>query len=181
VETTYPHWFSVKDEPKPRASSTTKTIGTAATADRSKAREVSPIQLAAMIYYNRGVDALSEKQFAQAAAANAKSLRLDPANPNARSNLLATMNNWAIELGNAGRFAEAVDLLRQGLAMDPKFAAFAQNYVHVHRQWTDHLCREGRFREAIEILSRASAEMPDRDYLRRAQSEVRDRWAKAAL
>ena len=69
------------------------------TSDRSKAREVSPIQMAAMIYYNRGVDLLAEKRFAEAAAANAKALRLDPANATARGNLLATINNWSIELG----------------------------------------------------------------------------------
>ena len=33
-----------------------------------------------MIYYNRGVDLLAEKRFAEAAAANAKALRLDPTN-----------------------------------------------------------------------------------------------------
>ncbi len=132
-----------------------------------------------MIYYNRGVDLLGEKRFAEAAAANAKALRLDPKNATARGNLLATINNWSIELGNSQHFAEAVDLLRRGLAMEAKFAPFAQNYVHVHRQWVDQLCRQQRFAEAIEILSRATAEMPDRDYLRRAQSEVRERWAKA--
>ena len=31
----------------------------------------------------------------------------------------------------------------------------------------------------MEILSRAAAEMPDRDYLRQAQGEVRERWARA--
>ena len=179
VENTYPRWFCCKDDPERRSAAAAPTIGAAAKADRSKAREVSPIQLAAMIYYNRGVDLLAEKRFADAARANAKALRLDPANATARQNLLATINNWSIELGNSQHFAEAVDLLRQGLAMDAKFEAFAQNYVHVHHQWVDHLCRQGRFGEAIEILSRATAEMPDRDYLRKAQSEVRQHWAKA--
>jgi tetratricopeptide (TPR) repeat protein len=179
VETTCPRWFSLKDDPKRQFASVVQTIGAAASADRSKAREVSAIQLAAMIYYNRGVDLLGEKRFAEAAGVNAKALRLDPQNATARGNLLATLNNWSIELGNRGHFAEAVDLLRQGLAMDAKFEAFAQNYVHVHHQWVEYLSREGRFGEAVEILSRAAAEMPDRDYLRKAQSEVRQRWAKA--
>ena len=78
--------------------------------------------------------------------------------------------NWAIELGNRRQFAEAIELLQQGLAMDATFSAFAQNYVHVHHQWVEHLCREGRFAKATEILSQATAEMPDRDYLRKAQS-----------
>ena len=195
VENTYPRWFCCKADSERRSDAKSNVVGTlrvpaphtecadykggAAKADRSKAREVSPIQLAAMIYYNRGVDLLGEKRFADAARANAKALRLDPANATARQNLLATINNWSIELGNSQHFAEAVDLLRQGLVMDAKFEAFAQNYVHVHHQWVDHLCRQGRFGEAVEILSRATAEMPDRDYLRKAQSEVRQRWAKA--
>ena len=132
-----------------------------------------------MIYYNRGVDLLNGKRFAEAARANAKAVRLDPRNATARGNLLATINNWAIDLGNSQRFAEAVNLLRRGLATDAKFEPFAQNYVHVHRQWVERLCRESRFEEACNVLSRARAEMPGRDYLRRAKDEVRQRWAKA--
>ena len=179
IETTCPRWFHLKDDSQQQIAVVGQTIGTAASADRSKARDVSPIQLAAMIYYNRGVDLLSEKRFAEAARVNAKALRLDPSNATARGNLLATLNNWSIELGNSKHFADAVNLLRQGLAMDAKFEAFARNYVHIHHQWVDHLCSEGRYAEAVDILTRATAEMPDRDYLRKAQSEVRQRWTKA--
>jgi tetratricopeptide (TPR) repeat protein len=179
IETTCPHWFRLTDNARQPSAAGTKTIGAAAAADRSKAREVSPVQMAAMIYYNRGVDLLGEKRFAEAARANAKALKLDPRNVTARGNLLATINNWAIDLGNSQRFVEAVELLRQGLSMDAKFEPFAQNYVHVHRQWVDQLCRENRFEEASQVLSRATAEMPGRDYLRRAQDEVRQRCAKA--
>jgi tetratricopeptide (TPR) repeat protein len=179
IETTCPHWFRLMGDPKLQEAAASKSIGSAAAADRSKAREVSPIQLAAMIYYNRGVDLLAEKRFAEAAKANAKALRLDPQNATARGNLLATINNWSIELGSSQHFAEAVDLLRQGLAMDAKFSAFAQNYVHVHHQWANHLCEAGHFEEALDVLSRAAAEMPDRDYLRHAQDEVYQRWAQA--
>ncbi len=186
VETTCPQWFSVSGTlrvPIPRTESAGygSTGPHTACADyNSQAREVSPIQMAAMIYYNRGVDLLGEKRFAEAAAANAKALRLDPKNATARGNLLATINNWSIDLGDRGEYVEAVRLLRQGLAMDAKFAAFGQNYVHVHHQWVDHLCEAGQFREALEVLSRAAVEIPDRDYLRQAQGEVRARWARAA-
>jgi tetratricopeptide (TPR) repeat protein len=179
IETTCPRWFRLMGDPK-RQEAAVKMIGNSLPADHAKAREVSPIQLAAMIYYNRGVDLLAEKRFAEAAKVNAKALRLDPQNATARGNLLATINNWSIELGSSQHFAEAVDLLRQGLALDAKFTAFAQNYVHVHHQWADHLCQTGHFEEALDILSRAAAEMPDRDYLRRAQDEVCERWAQAA-
>ncbi len=80
VETTCPSWFQVKDSPERATAAVSQTIGAAASADRSKARVVTPIQLAAMIYYNRGVDLLAENRFADALAADAKALRLDPAN-----------------------------------------------------------------------------------------------------
>ena len=179
VETTCPRWFHLAGNPKRQAAAAKQTIGGATSTDRSKAREVSPLQVAAMIYYNRGVDFLAEKRFSEAASANAKALRLDPGNATARGNLLATINNWSIALGDTERFADAVDLLRQGRAIDANFKAFGQNYVHVHHKWVEHLCHEGRFGEALEILSRAAAEMPDRDYLRRAQTEVHERWEKA--
>ena len=179
VETTCPRWFHLAGDVRQQTVAASTMIGAAAGADRAKAREVSPIQLAAMIYYNRGVDLLADKRFAEAAAANAKSLRLDPNNVTARGNLLATINNWSIHLGDSEHFAEAVDLLRRGLAIDRTFDAFAQNYVHVHHQWVERLCRENHFEEATTILSRAVAEMPERDYLRRAEGEVQRRWSRA--
>ncbi len=75
IETTCPHWFRLMDDSRQPSAAVTKTIGAAAAGDRSKAREVSPAQMAAMIYYNRGVDLLNEKRFAEAARANAKALQ----------------------------------------------------------------------------------------------------------
>ncbi|MGA2064288.1 MAG: hypothetical protein ABSG86_04945 [Thermoguttaceae bacterium] len=103
------------------------------------AREVSDVELLAMIYYNRGLDLLGEKRFAEAAAANAKALRLAPGHAAARGNLLATLNNWAIELGSTAHYAEAADLLRLGLAIEPGYEAFRLNWVHLHRQWARQL------------------------------------------
>ncbi|MBN1395510.1 MAG: hypothetical protein JW959_10840 [Pirellulales bacterium] len=179
VETTCPRWFQLADAPERRKAAVSRSIGSAATADRSKARRVTPIQLAAMIYYNRGVDLLAEKHFAEAVAANVKALRLDPQNAAVRGNLLAAINNWSIELGNQEYYAEAVELLRQGLAMDPTFEAFAQNYVHVHRQWVESLCHKEHYEEALEIIARATSEMPRHDCLVRMQDEVCRRWSKS--
>jgi len=177
VETTCPRWFHLSDDPQKQAEHVAKTIGRAPAKDRSLLRAVSEVELAAMIYYNRGVDLLAEKRYAAAAAANAKALRLDPTSITARGNLLATINNWAIALGGAGQFAEAADLLRQGMTMDPAFETFQLNYVHVHYQWTQHLCESGRFEEALGLLARAAAACPDRLYFREAPREVYRRWA----
>jgi len=179
VETTCPRWFHLQHDPEKQAESLEKTLGRTPGNDKSKLREISPIQLTAMIYYNRGVDFLAEKRFADAAAANAKALRLDPLNTTARGNFLATINNWAIELGNNDHFAEAVALLRQGLILDPHYEAFALNFVHLHHQWSQQLCKEGRYQEAVELLNHAASEMPDREYLQHAIWEAYRHWSLA--
>jgi len=178
VETTCPRWFRLIDQPEKRAELVKRTIGRDPSRHGAEAREISPVQMVAMIYYNRGVDLLAEKRFEQAAVANAKALRLDPASTTARGNLLATINNWAIELGHAQRFAQAADLLRKGLAFDPHYETLALNYIHVHHQWVENLWGAGAFEEALAVLARAAAELPGRDYFRRAPAEVYRRWAR---
>jgi len=193
VETTCPGWFRLigdpedgdpKDgDPKDRAPEGSaklieNTIGRRRAGDRSPAREISPVQMTAMIYYNRGVDLLAHKSFDQAAVVNAKASRLDPTNSNARGNLLATINNWAIALGSAGRYAEAAELLQRGFSVDPDYRPFAANYMHVHHQWVEHLCGAGRFEEALSVLAQAAVEQPDREYFRRVSSEIYRRWAR---
>ena len=177
IETTCPQWFHLKDRPEQRRHRLREQLGEVAAGDRSTAREVSPVDLAAMIYYNRGVGLLAERRFAEAAIANAKALHLDPRNEIAQGNLLATLNNWAIAMGESGRFAEAVEVIEAGLAIDPDYKTFAQNYVHVHHQWTERLVAEGRFDEACQRLRRATAVMPDRPYLRQTLGEIERRRA----
>jgi tetratricopeptide (TPR) repeat protein len=183
IETTCPRWF--QNMPRsggdgPTGGITVRQTGLDFQNKQSGpscggGREVSPIQLAAMIYYNRGVDLLVAKRFAEAADANASALRLDPQNAVARGNLLATLNNWSIALGEAGQYAAAIGRLRQGLAIDPTFAALTQNYVHYHCRWAGQLSQAGRLDEAIAILSRAASEMPDREDLSQAVAELRQR------
>jgi tetratricopeptide (TPR) repeat protein len=170
-----------RDSPQLRENSDgpQQTIGQKPAKDKTILREISPVQLTAMIYYNRGIDFLAEKRFAEAAAANAKALRLDPLSSTARGNFLATINNWAIDMGDAGDYAGAADLLRQGLAFDPHYEAFSLNFAHVHYQWSQKLCKEGKYAEAAELLNRTASEMPDNVYFRKAAWDVYRRWALA--
>jgi len=176
LETTCPQWFRLIDNPESQAEALGRTVGHISPQARRKLREVSAVQLAAMIYYNRGVDLLAAKRFAAAAAANAKALLLDPQSTTARGNLLAVLNNWAIELGAAGRHAEAAALLRQGLAFEASYEPFSLNYVYVHYEWVEDLCGKGRFHEALAVLARAAEELPESDYFRLATDDVRRRW-----
>ena len=197
IETTCPRWFQLLDRPQKQAELVEKTLGRLPAKDRPASRpgtvpafaqrkrdcplprEISAVELMAMIYYNRGVDLLGEKRFPEAAAANAKSMRLDPSNATARGNFLATLNNWAIDLGTSGRYGEAAELLASGLQIDPTYEAFGLNYVHVYRQWTAHLCAAGEFDQALGLLARAAAQRPSETYFLRAQSEISRRQALA--
>ena len=160
VETTCPTWFRLIGEPEKQAELVRKTIGVQPSAGLPAAepREVSGAALVATIYYNRGVDLLGQQRFAEALAANAKALRLDPSSVTARGNLLATLNNWAIGLGNGGRYAEAIDLLRQGLALDPAYETFKANYVRLHYQWISDLLARGQRAQATQIAQQAMAD-----------------------
>jgi tetratricopeptide (TPR) repeat protein len=196
IETTCPRWFQVLDDPQRRlvpnldappvktaensgpatgklASAT--SAGTASPA--SGCREVSGVQLAAMIYYNRGVDLLAAGRFGEALAANAKALRLDAESQTARGNLLATLNNWAIALGAEGRYGEAVKRLDQGLDIEPSHETLKANYVQVHYHWSEGLCRAGRYAEALAVLERAARRQPGEPYFSQAALEVHRRWA----
>jgi hypothetical protein len=96
-------------------------------------REVLPAGLVAMVYYNRGVDAFNDRRFGDAVEVNRKALLLDPENRAARGNLLASVNNWALALCDAGHYGEAQSLLAAGRRFDPTHEAFFTNAAHVER------------------------------------------------
>jgi tetratricopeptide (TPR) repeat protein len=172
VETTCAGWLRLSGDPRRQAQQAEATLGASTSPDRSLARPISDIELCAMIYYNRGVDYLAEQHFAEAAAANAKALRLNPGSDTARGNLLATINNWAIALGTSGRYAEAAELLRRGIELDPRYETFLLNAAHVYHQWVLALCRNGRYDEALRTLERGAEWFPQVAYLRAAPAEV---------
>lgn len=182
VETTCPAWFQMKSEPIRRAALVAQTLGRPLPPLSTRhAREVSPVELVATIYYNRGVDLLAENRFAEAVAANAKALRLDPASTTARGNLLATLNNWAIHLGAQGKHAQAALLLDRGLALDPNYNTFRINYIHVHHQWATALAGEKRFDEALSVLDRAIRHEPNVAALVDLRGQIALRWVDQAL
>lgn len=177
VETTCREWFRLSGDPKRRTARVEATLGAAAP-DRSLARPIGQVELVSMIYYNRGVDLLAERRFAEAAAANAKALRLNPASPTARGNLLATLNNWSIALGVSGRYDEAAELLRRGLEIDADYKTFLLNAAHVYHQWALSLCRQERFDEALAAIESGRSAFPMVAYLRAAPIEVYRAWAR---
>jgi tetratricopeptide (TPR) repeat protein len=183
IETTCPRWFALVGEAAPEAAPAAGSELAAGPPARPAAkgqralRQVSEVELVATVYYNRGVDLLAEKHFAEAAAANAKAVRLDPENAVAKGNLLATINNWAIDLGTSGEYEKAAELLRLGLATDPRYEAFRSNYVQLFRQWSERLCRSGRYEDAARLLAQAAQEQPGEPFFHEAAVEVLRRRA----
>jgi len=177
VETTCPRWFQLRDDPQTQAKLLARVRGNRPESERAQPREVTPIQMAAMIYYNRGIDLLAGRQYPEALAANAKALRLDPASPSARGTLLATLNNWSIRLGETEQYAAAASHLEAGLRLDPHYRAFAANYAHVHYQWVHALCHARRFAEAVAVIERALEHRPSDAYFHRALGDIHRRWA----
>lgn len=177
VETTCPIWFEIRHDPQ-RRSEALRAMAGSAVSRATPFREVSAIELTGMVFYNRGVDYLATKRFREAAAANAKALRLDPASKTARGNLLATLNNWAIIEGASQRYAEAASLLEQGLQLDPGFETLVQNYIHVYHQWSLSRCYRGDYQGAADLFCQAAFQ-PDRPQWRQMICDVYRRWARA--
>ena len=95
-------------------------------------------------------------------------------------NLLASLNNGAIDLGGDARYTEAVEILNRGLAMDATYATFKTNYLHLYHQWTEDLCRQQRFDEAAELLAKAAWSHLDQAWFRQARAAIYGRWAGSA-
>jgi hypothetical protein len=96
-------------------------------------RDVSPIGLIAMVYYNQGIDVFHDRQFAAAIAANRRALLLDDNNREARGNLLASVNNWALALCESRQFDAAEKLLADGLNFDASHQAFTHNAAYARK------------------------------------------------
>jgi len=142
VETTCPTWFNESQQPRPSM-------------DAANGREVSPAALVAVIFYNRGTAALGKNEFAEAVSANLRALRLDPTNAAARGNLLAALNNWALDRCQSGKYPEAIALLDEGRRLDAEHQPFLLNRRHVYRLWIESLIAAGQNDEAVAVLAAA--------------------------
>lgn len=94
---------------------------------RAGPRTITPIQLLGKFYYNRGVELLQSRRYAEGIELLAVSLELDGNDADARANLVAGLNNWAVEHLVSGRYDDAAELIEQGLTLDPGFAPLVAN------------------------------------------------------
>jgi len=178
-ETTFPKWFDLQSDkerqmavlqriaPAPAQPNGVTAQNAALAAPEpltelpSNIREISPVQLAATIYYNIGVDLHAQQRYEEAVAANVKALYLDRENEQAWTNLLAYINNWALDVAseNKGRkYDIATFLLDQGVALDPTYSNFRDNYTYVFYHWIRGLALLGRFEDAQKVFDIANAQ-----------------------
>jgi tetratricopeptide (TPR) repeat protein len=91
------------------------------------ARQITPLELLGKFYYNRGIRLLENHEYESGLHLLQLAVQLDPADADARDNLAAGFNNWAVEHLRAKRFDQASDLIERGLALSPSFAPLIAN------------------------------------------------------
>ena len=202
IETTAPTWFDLQTD-KERHMATLQRVAAPALAQTvpptardanappeviaeaelpKNLREISPVQLVATIYYNIGVDLHAKQRFPEAAAANIKALYLDKDNEQAWTNLLASLNNWALDLASESKgrkYNIATVILDQGVTLDPTYATFRVNQTYVFYRWISGLLLLGRFDDAREVYGHAQKRLPDDEELQNLMNYVNQ--AEAAI
>jgi len=167
VETTCPDWFTlppssdiIANHPVNRSDIELRTL--------------SDVEVLGKLFYNRATDKLDSKKYAAACDLLRTSMVLDGA---ARENLLAAINNWSLQRGEAGDFSRAVQLLAKGAAISPDYLPIQMNDLHVHQQWALDLCQRGQFSEALALLASSYQRRPDVLLFDRGLFAVYGLWA----
>lgn len=132
VEATCADWFDARHRPSAVLNPETPIVGLS-TESQDEGVPISEVALVAMIYYNRGVEALRQNDFELAIARNRLALLLDTENTDARGNLLSAINKRGLELTTQKRFEAAIELVEQGLKIEPNHAPLRQNRAFIDR------------------------------------------------
>jgi len=194
IETTAPNWFDLQTDQERHMATLQRVAPALAQANPQMAqdanappvviaeadlpanlREINSVQLVATIYYNIGVDLHAKQRFPEAAAANLKALHLDRDNEQAWTNLLASLNNWALDFASESsgrRYDIATIILDQGVALDPTYANFQANQTYVFFCWIRGLAELGRFDDARRVYDSAQTRLPGNKALQELIGEV---------
>ncbi len=132
VEATCPDWFEARHRPVTLREGDEQFTGSA-DGPRDEGTPISDVALVAMIYYNRGVEALRRNQLEEAIRLNRLALALDAENTAAQGNMLSAINKLALELTAQKHFAAAIALVEHGLSIDPGHSPLRQN-----REFIEH-------------------------------------------
>lgn len=132
IETTCAKWFEL-DDPQTRPACDPHTHPRRIV--NSLARPLTDVQLIAKVYYNRGVAHFRASEFEQGLALTRISLRLDPDDNIAHGNILAGLNNWALDLCRRGDHVRALELIEEVRRLDANYPTLEENTAHIYRCW----------------------------------------------
>ena len=121
--------------------------------------------MAAIIYYNRGVQLAAEKRFDEAIAAYFCALSLDPEFASAVKNVLGAFTNWSTDLSASGRHEDALEIIGVGLALAPEDATLRHNRKATWAHSAQAAIDKGRQDDALTVLRRAYEAVKDDQFL----------------
>lgn len=127
-------------------------------------REVNALGLAAVIYYNRGVQLSKEKKHHEGVLACFGALCLDPASPSAANNAKAGLTNWGNALMEAKKFEEALNVVAVGLELTPGDETLTNNHKVVWHKYAEHEMAAGREDAALAVVRRAAKAIPGKEF-----------------
>jgi hypothetical protein len=109
VEATCPDWFEARHRSGRTEVSNALHIGSASDST-DEGIPISDVALVAMIYYNRGVEALRHNDYKQAIALNRLALSLNPENSAAQGNLRTATSRLALTHPTAAAPSRAINI-----------------------------------------------------------------------
>ena len=131
--------------------------------DGGNRREVDNQQLAAMIYYNRGVELSKEKQYHPALFMYFRALCLDATNKAAIGNVLADLSNWGLALSKQGKHEDGLHVYAVAMKLAPNESGLQTNHVAIWQHYALAEMRAGREDAALTVAKRASQAAKHRD------------------
>lgn len=147
--------------------------------DDRASRALTPSMLVGKVFYNRGVALLAERRFESAIRVLAAGVRLDPTDAGAMENLLAALNNWALDLADNDQFQPASQAVLAGLALNADYPPLRDNDLHVHQRWTVALCNAGEFARAAELVNEGFRRRPEAALFDSGRLAVYQQWVDA--
>ena len=144
-------------------------------------RVVNEVQFLAKLYYNRGVNQLDNRQFAEAIVSFQRSVELDSHDVAGKENVLAAYNNWALFESDSANFERAIQILQEGSGVDAKYKPFLANDLHIHQKWVISLCKKRLYGQAIGVLQRCNRRRPNIPLFSEGRLSVYRDWSNYAI
>ena len=139
----------------------------------SGARSVSAAEFLAKCYYNLGMIHLQARRFRNAIACCALAWQLDPQDDRARDNLLASLNNGALQRCEMGDFAGAESLLARARRISASYGPLVANEAYLARLRVARLCSDERFTEALSVVAELRARRPESVVAMALEAQIR--------